>query len=425
MLFGWHAMASESQVGPDYGSRWKDESEQSDWPDGNYYSTVTNWERFVNSFETALADYHAHGQVVWQLLLTFDLLFYCCLITTTTLYCYYYGTATNLGWTFISFIVVFPITWNISEAYKRRESALVGLARFKSLALNIYFAHRDWACPNSCKTDENILDVEESSHQERVRQVLNQLSGYLGDYLLVPCTNNTRHLFTSRGSRERERLRPLSREYRIRILKNLNRLSLAVEVLKARGLPATEASRVNQYNEQLCQVIETMRNIKSYRTPEGLRAFARLFIFIHAIFYGSYYAYLAKETTPLFALSFAYLLGGAMIALLNVEAALEDPFDPRGLDNVRVQKKIRDLQAMMKVKVPSVEHWIAPADLVDVPGHALASMSSTDLQKLQSTVQKSLYREFLNKFRWRSTDELPIAREPQSSRNPLREDGGG
>mmetsp|Transcript_43289 Transcript_43289/g.169453 ORF Transcript_43289/g.169453 Transcript_43289/m.169453 type:complete len:115 (-) Transcript_43289:1732-2076(-) len=112
-----------------------------------------------------------------------------------------------------------------------------------------------------------------------------------------------------------------------------------------------------------------------------------------------------------------------MIALLNVESALEDPFDPRGLDNVRVQKKIRDLQAMMKVKVPSVEHWIAPSDHLDVPGHALASMSSTDLQKLQATVQKSLYRDFLNKFRWGSTDELPIAREPRSSQNALRKDG--
>mmetsp|Transcript_43289 Transcript_43289/g.169450 ORF Transcript_43289/g.169450 Transcript_43289/m.169450 type:complete len:327 (-) Transcript_43289:2128-3108(-) len=292
-------MVRESEVGPDYGSRWKDESEQS-WPDGNYYSDMTSWEKFAHSFETALADYHAHGLVVVHLLLTFDLLFYSCLITTTTLYSYYYGTSTNLGWTFISFIVVFPITWNISEAYKRRESALVGLARFKSLALNIYFAHRDWACANSCKTDENALAVEESPHPERVRQVLNQLSGYLGDFLLVPCTNNTRHLFTSRGSRERERLRPLSREYRIRILKNLNRLSLAVEVLKARGLPATEASRVNQYNEQICHVIETLRNIKSYRTPEGLRALARLFIFIHALFYGSYYAYLAKVGQKLF-----------------------------------------------------------------------------------------------------------------------------
>ena len=68
----------------------------------------------------------------------------------------------NINWTFFSFAVVFPLTFSLNEAFKRRELALTQLAQMKvrhaaarSLArwadaraqsnvLNIYMAHRDW-----------------------------------------------------------------------------------------------------------------------------------------------------------------------------------------------------------------------------------------------------------------------------------------
>ena len=68
----------------------------------------------------------------------------------------------NINWTFFSFAVVFPLTFSLNEAFKRRELALTQLAQMKarrprrvrapcrdacapqSNVLNIYMAHRDW-----------------------------------------------------------------------------------------------------------------------------------------------------------------------------------------------------------------------------------------------------------------------------------------
>jgi len=87
----------------------------------------------------------------------------------------------------------------------------------------------------------------------------------------------------------------------------------------------------------------------SYRTPTGLRAFARLYILLHPLFVGPYYAWVAGagrdnnvdswpfQTSLGFAIALAIFTAVAMQGLFNVEVGLEDPFDEsEGLDDVRV-----------------------------------------------------------------------------------------
>ena len=40
---------------------------------------------------------------------------------------------------------------------------------------------------------------------------------------------------------------------------------------------------------------EKLKMIKRYRTPIATRAFARVYIFLHHIFWGPYYAYLVEQ----------------------------------------------------------------------------------------------------------------------------------
>ena len=79
------------------------------------------------------------------------------------------------------------------------------------------------------------------------------------------------------GSPKQKRLLPM-------IYNAMQKLTLAVEALKEAGLSATEAARISQYHSLMMLKWEEARYIKAYRTPHGLRAFARLYILIHPFF---------------------------------------------------------------------------------------------------------------------------------------------
>eukprot|EP00186_Timspurckia_oligopyrenoides_P000457 CAMPEP_0182444130 /NCGR_PEP_ID=MMETSP1172-20130603/2679_1 /TAXON_ID=708627 /ORGANISM="Timspurckia oligopyrenoides, Strain CCMP3278" /LENGTH=194 /DNA_ID=CAMNT_0024639619 /DNA_START=658 /DNA_END=1242 /DNA_ORIENTATION=+ len=170
-------------------------------------------------------------------------------------------------------------------------------------------------------------------------------------FLQLPCPNSSRLLYTKPGRSEREALMSSWRFELHKIYTSYNQLSLSIEALKLKGLPGNEAARMNQYLMLLQWRFNELRYIKGYRTPEGIRAFAKIFIMIHSLFYGSYYAFLAQNVTLLWALLFAYMAGIAMVGLVNIERALEDPFNQNGLDKIRVEKMLNELLVDLKLIV--------------------------------------------------------------------------
>ena len=58
------------------------------------------------------------------------------------------------------------------------------------------------------------------------------------------------------------------------------------ERLKAAGMNPGEKSRVSNFEHNFYQAYLIMRSIKDYRTPQGLRAFARMYIMILPIMFG-------------------------------------------------------------------------------------------------------------------------------------------
>ena len=72
-------------------------------------------------------------------------------------------------------------------------------------------------------------------------------------------------------------------------------MSLAVEELKYAGPARNESSRMRQFMTNVMRAWENLKHIKRYRTPIATRAFARVYIFVHPIFWGPYYAYLVDD----------------------------------------------------------------------------------------------------------------------------------
>lgn len=354
-------------------------------------------------------------------------------------------------------IIVFPITANIGYAFQRREAALRAIAGIKTYTVHIYVAHRDWAWDNKkCEySGRNKLNVtlragapddndEEKSQEEttttttttgwqadggaiarqhtlEVRFVMVKLIRAMRDYLSLPLVNRSRHLYTAHGRRTRAIVHPVQQACLRDVYEQMQRLTLAVERTKEAGSPGNEAARINQYISLLMKEWETAKFIKVYRTPSGLRAFARLYILVHPFFTGPYYAWVAgagqadalaggdsssywpSQTNLAFAICLAIFTAVALQGLFNVEVGLEDPFDEsEGLDNVKMHTSFREMERLVSMEWASgvwngaVMHGasLVDAEFAPAPGRIPSDVPRKGIREAREAV-----REDSNPFR--------------------------
>jgi hypothetical protein len=107
----------------------------------------------------------------------------------------------------------------------------------------------------------------------------------------------------------------------------MTRLTTYDERLKTAGLPATEVSRLRQYERFMGEAMENLRMLKMYRTPQALRSFARIFTLILPAFYAPTFAQLAKDVQSLgMGIVFGLLIVFGLSGLFESIQVLEDPF---------------------------------------------------------------------------------------------------
>lgn len=106
----------------------------------------------------------------------------------------------------------------------------------------------------------------------------------------------------------------------------------------------TQATRVRQWERRLLEAIEKLRVIKIYRSPQGLRSFARLFSIFLPPFYAPYYAQLAHDLNSLgTAIVFSIITSLALTSLFETISQMEDPFVVMSvLDGVNVKRELLD-----------------------------------------------------------------------------------
>jgi len=274
--------------------------------------------------------------------------------------------AVNVSWAFISFAIIFPLTNSLNEAFKRREAALASLGEVKAYLLSYYQAHRDWDWGANGRKDLP------RNHVMHVRFIVAQLITDMRDVLTAPSTTRQAHFHTAWGRKQRARMHTISRDINQRIFFHFDRISLAVEELKYAGQPGNEAARMRQYVTITMRAWERLRYIKTYRTPIATRAFARVYIFLHPIFWGPYYAHLVESmlsdeggdgptgvpaytvvAANVYVCLLSVLTSLAMMGLFNVRYRLEDPFcsdlteadveQNTGVDQIHVTREFAEL----------------------------------------------------------------------------------
>ncbi|KAF4322758.1 hypothetical protein BBO99_00001408 [Phytophthora kernoviae] len=324
-------------------------------------------QRTKESFRDTVLDLYAASKVFCIQLITFEGLFVVVFAVVTTSLYYFLGESSsggpsfgaNISWTIVSFAVVSPMIMQIRQAFLRREQALDAMAEARALLVNIMLANALW---NWGDNGRRKLPMD---YVQKTKLLLEAVLHDTIALLLMPTLTRGRHRFTSHGQKLALSYSTPVNQLQLRIVNTIRQLHEQVEVMKFCGMPANEASRINQYHWLLQARIEKLQNIKFYRTPQATRSFTRLFILVLPVFYGPYYAYIARgngsqATNFGFCLMLSIATSLLMTGIFNVEKAMEDPFVGGGMDGVHVHEMFQLTHQMLhecyNEKMIQVEH---------------------------------------------------------------------
>lgn len=217
-------------------------------------------------------------------------------------------------------------------AFQRRERALIAIADYRSFSYHLYMAHCLWDWPEGKEMgrEKAVKDhrVDWLEHCDAVLVQLVGISDELSRFLTLPTTSRSRHRMTRKGRQEAARTMEVA-YYLIESMttQRLTRLIKYSERLKQIGLPGGEISRIRQYERFLSDILEQLRMVKLYRTPQALRSFARIFTILLPPFYAPSYAQVARDTQSLgVGIAFGIITAVGLTALFESLQVLEDPF---------------------------------------------------------------------------------------------------
>ena len=227
----------------------------------------------------------------------------------SSLICLRYQLSIYVDFLILNFIMIFPLTFSLSMAFRRRERALQYLSLFKASLQSVFYS-----------LQASKLD---SGKKNEFRHIAEQLSATLLQYLKgksidsTPVQEASHSIFNFIQANSEN----IKRTFSVKIFLFLFRMNESIEFLLA-----------------------THR----HRTPWGPRAIVLITIYIFVISYpaallhdaaGSSFWYLAIMTAS---------KGFILISFFNVQNLLENPFDQKGPDDIRLD----DFKFLAGVNMP-------------------------------------------------------------------------
>lgn len=206
----------------------------------------------------------------------------------------------NFDLTIISIAIIFPLVFTIRAAFRRREKAMDYLARFKASLLIVA------RCFERCKKLPEDKQVQ-------IQAVLRQTSDSLIEYF-------------SAGKNDQALIR--------------NSLRKISEFLMTHReeIGSGEAFKILRFMKDVHNSVEGTIAIHTHHTPISLRAYCQIFIYIFPFIYAPALLHRLEDGTPdwvVYALS--CVTGFILISLFNVQDQMENPFDAKGLDDIKVK----------------------------------------------------------------------------------------
>ena len=218
----------------------------------------------------------------------------------------YYQINLKIDFTIMSIAIVFPLVFSITSAYQRRQEAINIFAEFRNKIIdltNIFYA----------------VEKIEKDDYDRLYRVLMEAQEILIDYLKKP---NTKEEFNALRQK---------------------RKSILILIDNYKGLfNEREKDSLIRVKNELFLTAEKIRGIKIHGTPISLRKYCLIFIYLSPLLYNSQLI-VARTTVGadleiIISLLFSLVVSFVLMALYNVQDYIENPFDQKGLDDLKIDE---------------------------------------------------------------------------------------
>ena len=218
----------------------------------------------------------------------------------------YFNIRLTIDFTIVSIAIVFPLVFSITSAYQRRQESIETFAEFRNKIIDI--SNIFYAVNGVDKEDYNTLYAELLCAQK----------------LLVSYIKST----------DKNQNFELLRQKRKSILLLLNSYK---HLFNER-----EKDSLIQVKNELFLSAEKLRGTKIHETPISLRKYCLIFIYLSPFLYDSQlvvgqssFDYTVETVISLF---FSLLISFVLMALYNVQEYIENPFDQKGLDDLKIDE---------------------------------------------------------------------------------------
>ena len=214
----------------------------------------------------------------------------------------FYSINIKVDYTIMSIAIIFPLVFSITSAYQRRQDAISLYLEFRNKIIdltNIFYA---------------VESVKDKDYNE-LFDSLQEVQKFLIQYLTQDDSEKT---FDS------------IREKRKDVL-------LIIDSHKKLFNEREKDSLIRVKNELFLSA-EKIRGIKIHGTPISLKKYCLVFIYFSPFLYASQSILNLQGdfVTKLMSLSFSLVVSFVLMALYNVQDYIENPFDQKGLDDLKI-----------------------------------------------------------------------------------------
>lgn len=202
--------------------------------------------------------------------------------------------------TLLSIAIVFPLVFNIRGAFRRREKALQHLSQFRASLKTTYFY---------LQLSFNLSNEDKA----KLEAILESISEEVVTHLRKP-TDETELMDKAFDELQ---------EFVIHLSDNI---------------PARIRDRIFRYVNDLQDSFENVHAINVHRTPQALKAYCLIFIYVFPFIYAPTIIYNIGAQDQIF---IAYFVVGItqfiLMTLYNIQDQLEYPFDDVGVDDIKLE----------------------------------------------------------------------------------------
>jgi hypothetical protein len=213
----------------------------------------------------------------------------------------HYGLKIQINLLLFGLFLAFPLHFALQAAFKRREKALEYFSNFKGslLAIHYSFQSADDLPPEGKQKGRDLL---KSTALQLVQQLELRVAGY--------------------------------KDFQAKMDEVFAFILLNKEQIGGRTI-----KRIVRYMMDTAESSTFLISLVSHRTVAGMRLYMTIFIFLVPFIQAPLTFYRLDEMLPIWGYYlFMAITSFTLVTLSNFQVMIEYPFDPRGVDNVRMRE---------------------------------------------------------------------------------------